>query len=942
MGPGRWPAGLLLDRGAELGVIAAAVESACSGAGSVLLVEGAAGIGKTALLGYACDRAAGAGMTVLAARGAEFEDGYAWGVVRQLFEARIRAGDGPGLAGDAVTLAGLALAGGAQHSEEDSFAVLHGLYWLAADLAQQSPLLLAVDDLHWADQPSQRFVAHLAARLEGLAVLLVLTVREPRAGTAQDKALTGGLAAEPGVTVLRPAALSAAACAELVAAMLGAQASPAFRRACRELTGGNPLLLRGLLAGLAAEGMAGTDAEVPRLRRLTPDTITRRVLLQLGRMPAAALAAARAIAVLGTAATAARAGQLAGLDGDACAEAVAALMAEGLIEGEQVLRFAHPLVRSAVYQDLAAPVRQRWHKRAARMLDEQDAAPEEVTVHLMAAAASGDGWVVDRLRAAAADARGRGAPEVAIGCLERALAEPPAPQVRGQVLFELGGAEIFAAPPAAVENLTEALARDAGGPGRGEVALALGRALALCGRFADAVHVLQEALAGCGEDRSAAAALLQADLLNAARWDLATRPVIWPVLDQLQARVRAGEDLDPQLHANLAIELAAAGVQRDRAARHAQAALGSMPELMSRTPTALAETVAVLLYAGATGEASDAAQAWLQLAQRRGWLLSTCVAASVASLVALHDGDIRQALAYGQQAAAGGGWISVITTAFMVLALTDRGAADQAGAMLDAAGLGGELGATWPYTVARWARGCVHAAAGEHAAAAADLLAAGELVTRWGVLNPAMIPWRSGAALSLAALGDRREARRLCAQEIGIARQWGSGRGLGIALRAAGVAEGGDRGTGLLTEAVAVLRRCPARLELARALGDLGAAHRRAGERTRAREYLRESLDLAHALGALALAGRARQELIAAGGRPRRDAISGPDALTPSELRVAQLAAAGQTNRQIAQALFITQRTVETHLTSTYGKLGITSRPELPAALASRPPLSRG
>jgi DNA-binding CsgD family transcriptional regulator len=942
MGPGRSPAGLLLDRAAELGVIAAAVESACSGAGSVLLVEGAAGIGKTTLLASACDRAAGAGMTVLAARGAEFEDGYAWGVVRQLFEARIRAGGGPGLAGDAVTLAAVALPGGPGRGEEDSFAVLHGLYWLAADLAQHAPLLLAVDDLHWADQPSQRFVAHLAARLEGLAVLLVLTVREPRSGTAQDKALTAGLAAEPAVTVLRPAALSAAACAELVAGMLGAQVSPAFQQACRELTGGNPLLLRGLLAGLAAEGMAGTDAEVPHLRRLTPESVARRVLLQLGRMPAAALAAARAIAVLGTAATAGRAGRLAGLDDDACAEAVGALMAEGLVEGERVPQFVHPLVRSAIYQDLAAPVRQRWHKRAARMLDEQDAAAEEVTVHLMAAAASGDGWVVDRLRAAAADARGRGAPEVAIGCLERALAEPPAPHVRGQVLFELGSAQMFHTPAAAVDNLTEALARGAGWPGRGEIALALGRALALCGRFADAVGVLQQALADRGEDRSATATMLQADLLNAARWDLQTRPVIWPVLDRLQARADAGEDLDPQLHANLAIELAAAGVQRERAVHHARAALGSMPQLMARTPTALAEAVAVLLHAGVTGEAREQAQAWLGLAQRQGWLLSSCLAASLASYVALHDGDVRQTLAYGQQAAVGGEWISVITTAFMILALIDRGAADQAGAMLEAGGLGGQLGATWPYTVARWARGCLHAAAGDHAAAVSDLQAAGELAERWGIQNPALIPWRSDAALSLAALGDRREASRLCAQEIGIARQWGACRGLGIALRAAGVAAGGDRGIELLAEAVSVLRRSPARLELARALLDLGAAHRRAGSRTRARECLRESLDLAHALGGLALADRARQELIAAGGRPRRDAISGPDALTPGELRVAQLAAAGQTNRQIAQALFVTQRTVENHLTSTYGKLRISSRPELPVALAGSPPPSRG
>ncbi len=281
---------------------------------------------------------------------------------------------------------------------------LHGLYWLAASIAQRAPLLLAIDDLHWADQPSLRFTAHLARRLEGLPVLLVLTVREPRSVPAAERDLTASLAAEATVTVLRPAALGGSACAELVSGVLGGEPSPAFQEACRELTGGNPLLLQALLASLTAEGVTGTDADVPHLPRLTPATVSRSVLLQLGRMPVAALAAARAVAVLGTAATTARASRLAGLDADAGAESVGALMAERLIEGEEALRFVNPLVRSAVYQDLASPVRQRWHQRAARMLDAEGAAPEKVTVHLLAAGPAGDGWVVDQLRAAAAGA----------------------------------------------------------------------------------------------------------------------------------------------------------------------------------------------------------------------------------------------------------------------------------------------------------------------------------------------------------------------------------------------------------------------------------------------------------------------------------------------------------------------------------------------------------
>lgn len=149
----------------------------------------------------------------------------------------------------------------------------------------------------------------------------------------------------------------------------------------------------------------------------------------------------------------------------------------------------------------------------------------------------------------------------------------------------------------------------------------------------------------------------------------------------------------------------------------------------------------------------------------------------------------------------------------------------------------------------------------------------------------------------------------------------------------AGVLEGGIGGLERLREAVAVLEASPAKLELARALVDLGVALRHASERSAAREPLRRGLDLAHRCGATVLAGRARDELVVAGGRPRRLLLSGVDALTASERRVAQLAATGLSNREIAQALFVTTRTVEVHLTHAYRKLGIRTRQELPRVL---------
>jgi DNA-binding CsgD family transcriptional regulator len=232
------------------------------------------------------------------------------------------------------------------------------------------------------------------------------------------------------------------------------------------------------------------------------------------------------------------------------------------------------------------------------------------------------------------------------------------------------------------------------------------------------------------------------------------------------------------------------------------------------------------------------------------------------------------------------------------------------------------------------ARGRLRLAERRPAAALSDLLAAGDLFARLRISSASIAPWRSDAALAHLALGAQAEARTLAAEEVTLARAFKGPRTLGVALRAAGLADGGRRGIELLRQAVRVLEGSGARLEHARAMADLGAALRRAGQRADSREILRPALDLAHRCGAIALTERTRTELIAAGGRPRRLVLSGLDSLTPSERRVAQFAADGMSNREIAQNLFITTRTVEGHLTHAYEKLAITSREQLPAALA--------
>jgi len=214
-----------------------------------------------------------------------------------------------------------------------------------------------------------------------------------------------------------------------------------------------------------------------------------------------------------------------------------------------------------------------------------------------------------------------------------------------------------------------------------------------------------------------------------------------------------------------------------------------------------------------------------------------------------------------------------------------------------------------------------------------ELARDGGVVT--GVQTPVPPDWRSWMAITLARLGRREEARHIAAEGLELATRWGALWPIAVALRAAGIAAGGSVGVDLLRQAVDGLADGPARLEHARSLVFLGEALRRAGSTVEAREVLARGADLAHGIGAYGLADRARTELIAAGSRPRRYALTGVASLTPSELRVVRMVGDGRTNREVAQSLFVTPKAVEYHLANAYRKLRISGRAELSAVLAT-------
>jgi predicted ATPase len=251
----------LLEREGELAAIEVLI-SATPGIGRLLAIEGPPGIGKTSLVLATKARAQGARMQVLGARGSELERAFSYGVARQLFEpflARLPEDERTELLAGAAALA-TPLFDPAQLTAEPatdaSLARLHGLYWLAANVAARRPLLLAVDDLHWCDRPSLRWLAYVQPRMEGLGLAIVVSLRPGEPG--EDPGLLGKILSDPFATLIRPAPLSTSATAGLVRDILSPNADDAFCAACHQETGGNPQLLRELVHTIAFSGLAPT------------------------------------------------------------------------------------------------------------------------------------------------------------------------------------------------------------------------------------------------------------------------------------------------------------------------------------------------------------------------------------------------------------------------------------------------------------------------------------------------------------------------------------------------------------------------------------------------------------------------------------------------------------------------------------------------------------
>ena len=923
----------LLERSGELERLRSGLESARAGGGSVWAIEGAPGTGKTALLAAAERLAGELGFGVLQARAGPLEGGLGWNLVRQLFAGVIAAGEPE----RAELLAGAAaLAAPALGLEgEGETGAFHGLYWLTAELAAKRPLLLAVDDAFWGDLPSLGFLAYLGARVADLPLALVLTTRSGERGPEPLDQLRA--AAE--TLALRELSLDATG--TLVRSSLGAGAADEFCAACQAATRGNPYLLHELLTELRRDRVAPAAERAGEVAGITPDAVRRSVLLRLARLPEEARELAAAVAILGGGTRLADAAGLAGLEPEAAARAADALADAGILVEGRELSFAHPLVGEVLYTSLGSHERAQRHSLAARLLADAGADPQRVGAQLLVSEPDGDRWVVERLREAAAEAIDAGAPAAAVELLARALAEPPDGERRGAVLSELGRAEGMAGAAGALDHLREAASLAAEGKARAAAGAELGRALYVSGHPLRAAEEFDRALgelAATGIERHPLTPQLQAAWLIAARLEVPLRPRAAALIGELELAPPAGETFGERvLLAQLANELVFAGRARETALALAHAALGDGALIREETSDGLAWTsaIAALGWSDDFDDFDAGCELALADARRRGSRIGFATASYALSFTRFHRGLLVDAIADAEQAiaAAAEGWSQFLSAARAQLAwaLIERGELVRARIVLDEA----PNDPGWEHSTMRAlvleARARLELARSEPEAALASALAAGQIAVDSLAPNPAILPWRSRAAEAAAMLGDTERAEGLLSDAIALARRFGAPRAIGTALVAAGIARR-QEGVEALEEAVEVLADSPARLEHARALVHLGAALRRRGKSRQARDVLRAGIDASARCDATRLAEYAQAELAAAGGRRRSPAGEG-EALTPAELRVAELATQDMSNREIAQALFVSLRTVETHLTHTYRKLGIESRAKLGEAL---------
>ncbi|SNY69597.1 helix-turn-helix transcriptional regulator [Paractinoplanes atraurantiacus] len=925
-----WPQpAVMVERVRELAALRACLREAGEGAARVVVVEGAAGIGKTALLQAARDRALDDGLRVLATRVPHLSTAAPYELLRRLLGPEVdRLGGPTALSGAAAFAAPLFTPGATVAAGVD-----YGCQWLLAGLADQGPLLLVIDDAHWADADSLRVVVDAAEDLQQAPIAIIVTAR-PETGTVAEP-LLARLATLDWASVVHPAPLSEAGVATLLRYTFGHDTDAAFTAACAQASGGNVFYLRELVRPLKAAGLS-PDALTPAdLSATGPAALAHTMRWRLGELGPVATVVAQAAAVLGEDVPLADVAALAGVAAAPAGDAAAALRVSSILARTDPVAFLHPLLRAAVEQTTGPERLGRLHARAAALLTAAGAPASRIAEHLLHAPPTGAPEVVGLLLDEARRDLDAGSVGAARRLLVRAIAEPPAPALRPEVLAALATAErATGATAEALSHLTEVV--DTGGR---EVALgALADLLELLYDLGDheaAVKLHRRAFdAEPYGDTAAEVRVRAALLLHVANGHAEQAPDRLVGVDVAALPIGSGEERRLLLCA--AIHHRSTGrCSPEEFVRHLSRVVEDLPSNRPLTyceVLAALEATAFLASAEAMGEA-EAILTRLQPEVARLRRVSPELQAEWSHrtiLNSLRCGRFEEALTRLSEAEA----------------------------------FAARHGLPMYASLASYARGCTELERGDYPEAALHLLNGNTDVPFVGALGELLcgrpaealarlgLPEAPGAPVTEAEitheahlvashayerLGDRVRALREADRELLIRRRHGPSYRLALALRRRSSFAPAREAVELLAEAVTVCAGTPRLPVLARVRASHGAALRRAGRLREARAELAAALDLAVQVGMDRLAGHLADEIRAAGGRPRRTRVTGVASLTAGQAAVAKLAAGGCTNREIAEHLYITIKTVETHLNAVYRKLAVPGREHLTQFSGSLP-----
>ncbi|MER7172756.1 ATP-binding protein [Streptomyces mesophilus] len=936
---------------AELaGLVPEGVDPLDRPSGALLAFSGRAGLGKTTLIGEVRRRAHARGCTVLAARGGEQEQHVAFHVARQLVqpllagasqdELRATLGSWYDIVGPA-----LGLCAPAEGAPPDPQGLRDGLDWVLTHLAvQRAPMVLVLDDAHWADRESLSWLAAFAPRAEQLPMLLVVAYRPEELPDYADE--FRGLPGRAGQRPIDLEPLSAPAIARLVRESVGAHADDAFCRETWAVTAGNPFEAVEVTAKVCDRGLEPNEAGAHLLRDLAAAVKGSGLIARLERLGTSTVRFAWACAVLGTEISPHLAASVAGLGGEEAGDCADRLRGARILTGADTLEFVHPLIATAVYRAIPGGVRVALHGQAAWAVINEGLGAAAAARHLLETHPDDDPWVVEQLRVAAREVQRAGAPDAGRRYLARALREPPPCEERAGVLYELGCASLLTEPATTVNHLRAALAERIADPElRHGIVIRLSQVLAHSDRLAEASATLGHEIQLAEDARVRLRMQAEQFMWDAFRSDEPNSPARSRRLARLADRL-TGRDLTERYIIGLrAWDATLRGEPAETAVHHAERALAGGLGWAAEEDRGFEVPVLValaFLYADRPGRAEELFAAGIADFEQQGWrgghlsfgyTLLGYVRLRRGRLAEAEDfarAGLRLAERVGRRTPAH--WYAV---SILVEILLARGRITEAAHIGEEHGFGPPFPAAVTFPDSQTVYGELLLARGKVREAAVELSAAGRRLDPRGIRNPAWCPWLLHLARAESHDTPAR-ATSLAQEAVQRARQYGTASAIGQALRIhAQVGPPGERAK-LLEESLAHLERSPAGHELACSLVDLGAELRRIGRTAEAADHLYRGLDAAAQCGADGLVEQARDELAAMGQRPRRLHSTGTDTLTARERTAAALAVRGASTADIGKELGLDEPAAGRLLSVVFRKVG-TDLGGLGAALGELP-----